>query len=330
MIQACLQLVPDVADRGYDHLRLILYGASPIAETTLRRAMDVFGCDFVQAFGMTETSGALTVLTPADHRMALSGRTEILRSAGRTLPGTRLRIVDPSGADSPPDAIGEVVASGPQLMRGYWNLPDATAEALKDGWMHTGDGGRLDADGYLYIEDRLKDMIVAGGENVYPREIENVLFEHPAIADCAVIGVPSDRWGEEVKAVVALSQGADLVESELIEFCRGRLAGFKIPRSVDVLGEIPRNASGKGAEADRSEIPTGPDGPGTCPDARSGSAERPVPERRRSGQVERFAFPGGPLTLDTVHALYDELFCGACERAEPLVLDGDGQILIHR
>jgi fatty-acyl-CoA synthase len=153
--------------------------------------------------------------------------------------------VDEDGDPVPTGEIGEVVARGPQLMRGYWNLPDATREALREGWMHTGDAGRLDDEGYLYIQDRVKDMIVSGGENVYPREVEDVLFEHPAVADAAVIGVPHEQWGEGVKAIVVLRPGADAGAEDILGFCRGRLAGYKRPGSVDFVDELPRNPSGK-------------------------------------------------------------------------------------
>jgi acyl-CoA synthetase (AMP-forming)/AMP-acid ligase II len=245
MIQACLLMVPDIATRKYPDLKLIVYGASPIAEETLRRAMEVFRCDFAQGFGMTETSAVLTVLTRQDHRRAMAGRPELLLSAGRALPGTQVRIVDENDNPLPPGTVGEIAARGDQLMRAYWNLPEATVEALRGGWLHTGDAGRMDADGYVYIEDRVKDMIVSGGENIYPREVENVLFGHPSIADAAVIGVPDAKWGETVKAVLQLKPGAAVTAEEVIEFCRGKLAGYKLPRSVDFVTVIPRNASGK-------------------------------------------------------------------------------------
>jgi acyl-CoA synthetase (AMP-forming)/AMP-acid ligase II len=245
MIQACLVAVPDAAGRRYDDLRFLIYGASPIAEETLRRAMQVFGCQFAQGYGMTETTAALTILLPRDHARALAGRPELLLSAGRPLPGTEVRVVDENDRPLPPGTIGEVVGRGPQLMRGYWNLPEATKEALRGGWMHTGDAGMLDAEGYLYIQDRVKDMIVSGGENVYPREVEAVLFQHPALADAAVIGVPDERWGEAVKAVVVLRPGRSASAEEIIEFCKGRLAGYKRPRSVDFVDALPRNPSGK-------------------------------------------------------------------------------------
>jgi acyl-CoA synthetase (AMP-forming)/AMP-acid ligase II len=243
MIQACLGAA-GVEGRRYAQLPAICYGASPIAEPTLRRAMSVFGCEFTQSFGMTECP-AFTLLTSADHQRALEGAPHLLQSTGRPMPGCQVKIVDEQDNEVPPGTIGEICGRGPQTMRAYWNLPDATADALRGGWMHTGDAGYLDAGGYLYIKDRVKDMIVSGAENVYPREVEDVLLGHPAIADVAVIGVPSEQWGETVKAIVACRPGAAVTEDELIEFCRGRLAGFKRPRSVDFVGEIPRNPSGK-------------------------------------------------------------------------------------
>jgi fatty-acyl-CoA synthase len=245
MIQACLVFVPEAAERSYDALRLIVYGASPIAAETLKRAMEVFRCGFAQGYGMTETTAQLTLLGPEDHRRALAGRPELLLSAGRPLPGTEIRIVDEHDSPVANGTIGEIVGRGPQLMRGYWNLPDASAEALKDGWLHTGDAGILDDEGYLYIQDRTKDMIVSGGENVYPREIENVLFEHPGVADVAVIGIPDEKWGETVKAIIVLREGQAVTAEAVIEFCKGKLAGYKRPRSVDFIEALPRNASGK-------------------------------------------------------------------------------------
>jgi fatty-acyl-CoA synthase len=245
MIQFCLVGVPDVAARRYQALRLIIYGASPIAEQTLTRAIEVFGCDFLQAYGMTETTAAVTYLMPADHRRALAGEPKLLLSAGRPLPATEIRIVGEGGRILPSGEIGEIAARGPQLMRGYWNLAEATAEALRDGWMHTGDAGVLDDEGFLYVQDRTKDMIVSGGENVYPREVEDVLYRHPAVAEAAVIGVPDPKWGEAVKAIVVCKQGLTVGAEELMRFCDGRLAGYKRPRSLDFADVLPRNPSGK-------------------------------------------------------------------------------------
>jgi acyl-CoA synthetase (AMP-forming)/AMP-acid ligase II len=245
MIQALLVFVPDIAERGFADLEQIGYGASAIAPDVLRQAMEVFGCEFTQGYGCTESSGGLTVLGADDHRRALVGQPELLASAGRPAMGTEVRVADEDGRDCPAGVIGEIVARGPQLMTGYWNLPEATAEALRDGWLHTGDAGTFDEDGYLYIKDRVKDMIVSGGENVYPAEVEHVLIEHPAVADVAVIGVPDGRWGEAVKACVVAAPDAEVDPDELLAFCRARLAGFKTPKSVDLLAELPRNASMK-------------------------------------------------------------------------------------
>jgi fatty-acyl-CoA synthase len=253
MIQFCLVGVPDVAERRYDDLRLIIYGASPISEQTLRRAIEVFGCDFLQGYGMTETTAAATYLFPADHRRALGGEPHLLLSAGRPLLGTEVRIVDEHDQPVPNGTIGEVAVRGPQLMRGYWNLPAPSAEALRGGWMHTGDAGLLDEEGYLFIQDRVKDMVVSGGENVYPREVEDVLFQHPAVADVAVIGVPDERFGEAVKAIVVLKEGEIITAEALLEFCKGRLGGYKRPRSVDFVDVLPRNPSGKVLKKDLRE-----------------------------------------------------------------------------
>lgn len=245
MLQACLATVDDVADRRYEPLRSIHYGASPIAEDTLRRAIEAFGCAFVQSYGMTEAAQALTFLSPADHRSALETRAELLLSAGRSAVGTVLRVVDGTDSPLPPGTPGEILARGPQLMSGYWQRPDETAQTLRNGWLHTGDVGRLDDDGYLFVEDRIKDMIVSGGENVYPRIVEDVLHGYPGIAEATVIGVPDARWGEAVKAVVVVSPGVSCTEEEILAFCRPRLGGFERPRSVDFVGSLPRTATGK-------------------------------------------------------------------------------------
>ena len=245
MIQSCLAAVPDIAHRRYADLRLINYAASPIAEQTLRRAIEVFKCDFRQGYGMTEATVSITSLLPSDHQRALSEKPGLLLSAGRPLAGTEVRIVDADDNPVPNGTIGEIVARGPQLMKGYWNRPEATAETLRGGWLHTGDAGVMDEEGYIYIQDRIKDMIVSGGENVYPRVIEEVLFQHPAIADAAVIGVPDERWGETVKAIVVLHQGMNATAEDILDFCRGKLGGFERPRSVDFIEALPRNPSGK-------------------------------------------------------------------------------------
>jgi acyl-CoA synthetase (AMP-forming)/AMP-acid ligase II len=245
MIQACLTAVPDVAQREYNELRLIHYGASPIAEATLRRALEAFRCEFSQGYGMTEMTAAIAILSWADHQRALREKPELLVAAGRPVLGTEVRIVDENDNHVPNGTIGEVLARGPQMMKGYWKQLEATAEALRGGWMHTGDAGMLDDEDYLYIQDRVKDMVVSGGENIYPRVVEEVLFKHPAVAEVAVIGVPDEQWGETIKAVVVLRQGMTATAEEIIDFCRGKLGGFERPRSVDFVDALPRTPSGK-------------------------------------------------------------------------------------
>ncbi|HEX4102521.1 MAG TPA: long-chain-fatty-acid--CoA ligase [Pseudonocardiaceae bacterium] len=245
MIQSMLVEVPDISQRDYSNLRVLSYGAAPISEDTLRNALAVFDCGFRQGFGQTETSGALSCLTPRDHQRALAGHPQLLLSCGRPIVGTEIAIVDDQGNRVPVGQAGEIIARGPQMMRGYWNRPDADAATLVDGWLHTGDVGRLDAEGYLYICDRIKDMIVCGGENIYPREVENILFQMPQIADAAVIGVPDQKWGESVKAIVVLRPGHSATGDQVIAWTRARLATYKAPRSVDFLDALPRNPSGK-------------------------------------------------------------------------------------
>ncbi|MEO8449999.1 MAG: long-chain-fatty-acid--CoA ligase [Gemmatimonadota bacterium] len=245
MIQACLLEVPELDRRTFPKLRTIFYGASPIAEEVLRRAMAAFRCDFYQAYGLTEASVVLTMLTAEDHERALGGAPELLRSAGRPVPGTEIRIVDAEGRDCPLGEPGLVMARGPQMMRGYWANEAATRSALAGGWLRTGDIGALDAEGYLFLHDRANDTIVTGGENVYPCEVESALFDHPAVADAAVIGIPDDRLGEAVHAVVVLRAGAAGGADELIAHCRTRIGGYKIPRTVEIVAELPRNSTGK-------------------------------------------------------------------------------------
>jgi long-chain acyl-CoA synthetase len=192
--------------------------------------------------GLTETTGVITLLPPEDHNPAGNAR---MRSCGRPISNAELKIVDADGAAVPGGAVGEIVVRSPQVMKGYWNLPEATAATIRDGWLHTGDVGYVDADGYVFIHDRLKDMIVSGGENVYPAEVESALSGHPAVADVAVIGVPDARWGEAVKAIVVLKQSGDATETELIAYCRERIAHYKTPKSIDFAQSLPRNPSGK-------------------------------------------------------------------------------------
>jgi acyl-CoA synthetase (AMP-forming)/AMP-acid ligase II len=234
-----LTQVPGVEETDFSALRNIHYGASPISRDLLMRSIEVFKCRFTQLYGLTETTGAITALRHEDHHG------ERLLSCGRAMFGAEIKVVDPMGAEVAAGEIGEVVYRGIGLMQGYWRRPDDTAAAVRDGWFHTGDAGSMDADGFLYIRDRIKDMIVSGGENVYPAELESALMGHPAVADVAVIGIPDDRWGETVRAIVVRTPGAGLTEEELIDWSRERLAGYKRPRSVSFAESIPRNPSGK-------------------------------------------------------------------------------------
>jgi fatty-acyl-CoA synthase len=245
MILFMLQL-PGIAQADFGGLKYVIYGASAIPVEVLRQAIRIFKCKFVQGFGQTESTAVLTVLRPEDH--VLEGPPEKVRrlqSCGRELFGCEVRVVNERGEPVKPGEVGEVIARGPNIMTGYWKLPEATAETLRDGWLHTGDLGTIDEENYIFIVDRIKDMIVSGGENVYPREIEEVLFAHPAVADAACIGVPSEKWGEEVKAIVVLKPGQQATAEELVKYCGERLAGFKRPRSVEFRDALPKNPSGK-------------------------------------------------------------------------------------
>ena len=234
----------DVTDLS--SLRLVFYGASPIAEDILVKCMAAFGCGFCQVYGMTETTGAITALPFEDHDPD-GPRRGLLRSAGKPHQSVRLRVVDPdSGRDVALGEVGEVWTRSPYNMAGYWGKPEETAATIDSGgWLRTGDAGYFDADGYLYLHDRIKDMVVSGGENIYPAEVENVLLSHPAIVDAAVIGVPDERWGETVKAIVVLAPSETLDEGGVIEYCRSHLAHYKCPTSVDATDALPRNPSGK-------------------------------------------------------------------------------------
>ncbi len=250
-----LFLVPTMIKRVVEHprrdafdlggVRNVSYGAAPIDATLLEAAMAAFpNAAFTQAYGMTELSPTVAVLGAEEHRPG-PNRERWLRAAGRPVPIAEIRIVDPEGRECAVGEVGEITVRGPMVMQGYWNKPAETAAALKDGWMHTGDGGRLDEDGYLYVVDRIKDMIVSGGENVYSAEVENALAELPQVAMSAVIGVPDERWGERVHAVIVLREGATLDEATVIAHCKTLIAGYKCPRSVEFRPSLPLTAAGK-------------------------------------------------------------------------------------
>jgi long-chain acyl-CoA synthetase len=257
LVPAVLQfmlMVPGVADADYSSLRVFVYGASPISEDVLAKCVEMFApCKFWQAYGLTETTGAVVNLPPEDHDPSGPNRHR-LRSCGLPGPGVELRIVGDDDRECEVGEVGEIWIRSPQVMIGYWNQPEETAKSVTpDGWFKSGDAGYLDADGYLYIHDRVKDMIVSGGENVYPAEVENVLMGHPAIADVAVIGVPHEKWGETAKAIVVKAPGAEVTEAEIIDYAKERLATFKCPTTVDWADVLPRNPSGKVLKKDLRE-----------------------------------------------------------------------------
>jgi long-chain acyl-CoA synthetase len=246
LVPTMIQLATDHPDAGAYELSSVeamAYGGSVISEAVLQRAMMRFpNAGFFQAYGMTELSPCATYLSAADHR---GGKPGLLRSAGRASLSTEVRVVDEQGHEVPLGTVGEVAVRGANVMLGYWNKPEQTAAAVRDGWMHTGDGGRMDEDGYLYIVDRMKDMIVSGGENVYSAEVENALSQHPAVAASAVIGIPSDQWGEAVHAVVVLKPGAAVSGDDLAAHCHTLIAGYKCPRSVEFRDSLPMTGAGK-------------------------------------------------------------------------------------
>ena len=241
-----LTAVPGAAERDFSDLRSIAYGASPITTTVLKAALRTFRCPLFGIYGLTETTGAITQLDPLDHDPD-GPREHLLRSAGRPYPWVDLRIVDPdTGTRRGPREVGEVWLRAPNVAAGYFNRPAETSSALTDdGWLRTGDGGYVDEEGYLFLTDRIKDMIVSGGENVYPIEVEEVLSQHPAVLEAAVIGLPHERWGEAVTAVIVRRPGCSVDLEELLAFARARLAGYKLPRRVEFVEELPRTPTGK-------------------------------------------------------------------------------------
>ena len=244
MIGAMLQ-VPGVEARDFSKLKQIFYGASPISETLLRKALAVFKCDFIQMYGMTETTGTVISLSADDHRLALTSHPELLRSAGRPSVGVQAKVVDTDGVELASGEVGELLIKSDTNMLSYHHLPEATAETLPDGWVHTGDAGYIDQQGYVFLKDRIKDMVVSGAENIYPVEVENAIAKHPAIIDVAVIGVPDEKFGEALLAFAVLTPGSNFSCDELVEFCRDKIAGYKIPRQLEIVAELPRNATGK-------------------------------------------------------------------------------------
>jgi acyl-CoA synthetase (AMP-forming)/AMP-acid ligase II len=232
---------PVAAEFDVSAVQHIIYGASPMPEALLARARALFAdATFLQAYGMSELAPVATLLLMIDH-----DDPRHRASAGRAAPHTEVRIVDEHDRELPRGTVGEIVVRGGATMVGYWNRPDESDEALRGGWMHTGDGGYMDEDSYVFVVDRIKDMIITGGENVYSIEVENVISKHPAIATCAVIGLPDDTWGERVHAVVVLQDGATLELEDLQQVARAHIAGYKIPRSISFTDALPVSAAGK-------------------------------------------------------------------------------------
>lgn len=232
---------PNIREVDFSSLKQVFYGASPISEALLRTAVEIMGARFTQLYGLTETVGAGTFLPPEAHDPGWGK----LRSCGVPWPGAVVRVVDGEGKPVPTGEVGEIVIKSGFVMKGYWNRPEATEDAVRNGFFHTGDAGYFDEDGFLYIHDRVKDMIVSGGENVYPAEVENAIFGAPGVADVAVIGVPDEKWGEAVKAIVVKKPGEDPSAESIIAWARERIAAYKTPKSVDFIEALPRNPSGK-------------------------------------------------------------------------------------
>jgi len=238
---------PDAAKTDFSSLRLTLYAGSPISLGLIKRAIAVMPCQFMQFYGSTESGGAASILRPQEHDLENEQR---LQSCGRPLPLIEFKIVDARGAEAAEGAAGELLIRAPSVTKGYWRQPEATEALLQNGWLRTGDIARRDVDGLYYIVDRAKDMIVSGGENIYSAEIESALSVHPAVAGVAVIGVPDDRWGEAVKALVIRRETHQADEAELIRFCRERLAAYKVPKSIEFVQSFPLVASGKVSKKD--------------------------------------------------------------------------------
>lgn len=244
MIQAVLNHA-DFARTDLSSLKRLTYGASPIPETLLDRLIEALpGIQLAHSYGMTEACPSISANSPSNHDEA-GRKSGLYRSIGRGLPGLMVKVVDGDGEEVPRGTVGEIVVRGPNVMAGYWKKPEDTAQAIRDGWLHTGDGAYMDAQGYLYIVDRIKDMIVSGGENVYSAEVESVIARHPAVAACAVIGIPHDTWGEAVHAVVVCKPGATPGEEEIREHCRQFIAGYKCPKSLEFRAQLPLSSAGK-------------------------------------------------------------------------------------
>jgi acyl-CoA synthetase (AMP-forming)/AMP-acid ligase II len=246
--------IPGIEQQDFSSLKYFLYGAAPMSVEKLKRAIEVFGPVMAGGYGQTEAAASISSITPAEH--FVDGKIapdERLSSVGRPNPLIRVEIMNDQGEVLPQGETGEICVRGDLVMKGYHKAPDKTAETIIDGWLHTGDIGHLDAEGYLHITDRKKDMIISGGFNVYPSEVEQVIWAHPAVQDCAVVGVPDEKWGEAVKAVVELNAGQSVSEEELVSLCKEKLGSVRAPKSVEFVVALPRSTVGKVLKKDLRE-----------------------------------------------------------------------------
>jgi len=252
MIPTMLNLLvnePDVGRYDYSSLRVLLSGGAPIAPDVVKRIIETFKCDYIQTYGMTETCPYLTMSILKDHlkKLPYEDQLRYKSKTGREFIGVELKVVREDGTEVSPDdqEVGEIIVRGDIVTQGYWKLPQETQDAIRNGWLYTGDMAVMDREGYVNIVDRKKDVIFTGGENVYSTEIEYVIYTHPAVLEAAVVGIPDEKWGEAVKAVVVLRPRQTVTEREIIEFCRGNLAGYKCPKSIDFVDALPKTGSGK-------------------------------------------------------------------------------------
>lgn len=257
MVPAMINFIlnhPEIAKYDLSSLKRVIYGASPMPVELLKKAMKTLSCDFVQGYGMTEAAPLLTILYPEDHHTKGPEKlTRRLLSCGREIIGVEVRVVNEKGENVGPGEIGEIIARGPNIMQGYWKKEAETWAVLKNGWYYSGDMGTVDEENYIFLVDRKKDMIISGGENIYSTEVENAMYTHPAVLEAAAIGVPDEKWGEAVKGIVVLKPGANATAEELIQHCKGQIAAYKVPKSIEFIQELPKSGAGKILKRDLRE-----------------------------------------------------------------------------